>query len=57
MVDEETGLCSAPSIHIESPKLTRLLVALSPSSALYEKVLPELCRVQLVFQAEKDPDI
>ena len=56
-VDEETGLCSAPNIHVESPKLTRLLVALSSSGALYVKVLPELGRVQWVFQAEKHPDV
>ena len=56
-VDEETGLCSAPSIHVENPQLTRLLVALSSLGALYERVLPELGRVHLVFQAEKHLDI
>lgn len=44
-VDEGTGPCSAPSIHGESHKLTRTLVALSSSAALYEKVLPQLGRV------------
>lgn len=56
-VDEESGRGFAPSIHGERHKLTRLLMALSSSAALYEKVLPELGRVQLLFQAEKHPDI
>ena len=37
-VDEITGRGSAPSIHGERPILTRLLMALSSSAALYEKV-------------------